>query len=155
LTFATGTAKTNPDLMKYQHTQRGTVIIVTVAVMTLAFAAVGLLFVRPLLITVPLIALAGWLFNSLTIETDERELRWRFGSGTVSKSVLLSEITGVEAVRTNLLEGWGIHLSRFGWLYNVSGRDAVAITLKNGKRFALGTDEPQALLAALQAAPGR
>ena len=55
----------------------------------------------------------------------------------------------------NYLEGWGIHLSRFGWLYNVSGFDAVAITLVSGKRFALGTDEPQALLAALRNYPTR
>jgi hypothetical protein len=44
-----------------------------------------------------------------------------------------------------LLEGWGIHWSRFGWLYNVSGYGAVAVTLRNGKRFALGSDEPQTL----------
>jgi hypothetical protein len=48
----------------------------------------------------------------------------------------------------------GIHLSRFGWLYNVSGFDAVAIILKSGKRFALGTDEPDALLQALNVKPG-
>jgi hypothetical protein len=31
----------------------------------------------------------------------------------------------------------------------VAGFDAVAITLKNGKQFALGTDEPDRLLTAL------
>lgn len=52
-------------------------------------------------------------------------------------------------MRTNFIEGLGIHLNRFGWLYNVSGIDAVAITLCNGKRFALGTDEPKKLCAQL------
>ena len=54
-----------------------------------------------------------------------------------------TEIASVKPVRTNTLEGWGIHYSRFGWLDNVSGFSAVAITLRNGKRFALGSDEPE------------
>ncbi len=58
-------------------------------------------------------------------------------------------IVSVELVRTNVLEGWGIHLSRFGWLYNVSGFNAVAIKMKNGQHFAFGTDEPEALLHCL------
>jgi hypothetical protein len=85
----------------------------------------------------------------LTIEITEWELRWRFGPGLFRKSVKLSDIASAKPVRTNFLNGWGIHLTRFGWLYNVSGLDAVAITLKNGKRFALGTDEAHSLLAAL------
>jgi metal-sulfur cluster biosynthetic enzyme len=32
-------------------------------------------------------------------------------------------------VRTNVAEGWGIHISRFGWLYNVSGFSAVAVKM--------------------------
>ena len=34
--------------------------------------------------------------------------------------------------------------------HNVSGFGAVAIQLKNGKRFCLGSDEPEALAAALR-----
>jgi hypothetical protein len=137
------------QMKTYQHTQRGTVIIVAVAIVAAAFAVVGFLFMKPLLISTPLILIVGWMFSSMTVQVDERELRWRFGSGALSKSVPLDEIASANPVRTNFIEGWGIHLSRFGWLYNVSGRDAVAITLKSGKRFAIGTDEPQALLAAL------
>ena len=43
-----------------------------------------------------------------------------------------------------------------GWLYNVSGWEAVEITLPSGKRFRLGTDEPRRLEQVLLAAkPGR
>ena len=34
-------------------------------------------------------------------------------------------------------------------MYNVSGLDAVELTLRNGRRFRVGTDERQALLNAL------
>ena len=98
---------------------------------------------------VPILLIAGWLFHSLTIEVADGELRWRFGPGWIRKRVSLDIIVSVQPVRTKVIEGWGIHLSRFGWLYNVSSYDAVAVTLKNGQRFALGTDEPTKLLAAL------
>ena len=38
-----------------------------------------------------------------------------------------------------------------GMLYNVSGRDAVEIRLDTGRRFRLGTDDPDGLVAALRA----
>jgi hypothetical protein len=44
----------------------------------------------------------------------------------------------------------GIHLTPYGWLYNFSGLDAVAITLRNGRKFELGTDDPQGLVDAIR-----
>jgi hypothetical protein len=135
----------------YHHTQRGNLILLAVAI-----AAVGILLcgiaLKPLLIVLPMLALCAWLFHSLTIEIAEGELSWRFGAGWIRKRVPLDLIVSVEPVRTNVIEGWGIHLSRFGWLYNVSGLDAVAVKMKNGQHFALGTDEPGALAAHLAAA---
>jgi hypothetical protein len=110
----------------------------------------GLAVFRPLLAAVPIFAICGWLFHSLRIEVTDKELHWRFGPGLIRRQVPLSEIASAQPVRTNFIEGWGIHASRFGWLYNVSGFDAVAITLTSGKQFALGTDEPRKLADALQ-----
>lgn len=135
----------------YLHTQRGTVIRVAMALITLGLIA-GAFTVRPLLIGVPVCLVITWLFHSLTIEIADGELRWRFGPGLFRKRVRLEEILSAEPVRTNVLEGWGIHLSRYGWLYNVSGFEAVAIRLKNGKRFALGSDEPSVLASRLRPA---
>lgn len=121
------------------------------SVASISTLALGLAVGRVTLLALPgLLAIAGWVFHSLTIEVGDGELRWRFGAGLISKQVPLNEITSAQRVRTSALEGWGIHWSRFGWLYNVSGYNAVAITLRNGKRFALGTDEPEALLAQLE-----
>ena len=118
------------------------------SVSALALLLGGFAF-RPILIAAPIPLLGAWLFHSLTIEIVEGELRWRFGPGLIRKRVPLDMITSAEPVRTNVIEGWGIHLSRFGWLYNVSGFDAVAIRMKNGQHFALGTDEPETLAAHL------
>jgi hypothetical protein len=130
----------------YRHTQRGTLIVVVMLAVSLITVALGFFVHRALLFSIPILLVSGWLFHSLTIEVTESELRWRFGPGLIRKSVLLSDITSARHVRTNFIEGWGIHLSRFGWLYNVSGKRAVAFTMKNGKNFALGTDEPDELV---------
>ena len=133
----------------YQHTQRGKLILAAMLIATLGTLAIGLVS-RPALLAAPIMVLCGWLFHSLTIEVADGELRWRFGPGLIRKRVALDMIVSAQPVRTNFLEGWGIHLSRFGWLYNVSGFNAVAIKMKNGQHFALGTDEPEALCRALQ-----
>jgi hypothetical protein len=135
----------------YQHTQRGTLILIAMAAASV-IAAAGGLALRPVFIAVPLLLLGAWLFHSLTIEIADGELRWRFGPGLIHQRVPLDLIVSAEPVRTNVVEGWGIHLSRFGWLYNVSGFDAVAVKLKNGQHFALGTDEPDLLAASLKRA---
>lgn len=147
----------------YRHKQRGHVTL---------FAAVGAVSVVPILIfltmgsevtVVPWLILAGslililfvtYLFSSMTITIDENALRWSFGPGVIQKSEPLSEIAGAETTKTSWVEGLGIHLTARGWLYNVSGRSAVSIRLRDGKQFLLGTDEPERLAAAITLAIG-
>ncbi len=97
-----------------------------------------------------IIAGLAWLFSSLTVEVADGRLCWRFGPGWLRKQVPLGEIAAARTVKTTWTEGWGIHYTRFGWLYNIAGFEAVAVELRSGKRFALGTDEPERLLSALQ-----
>ena len=129
--------------------------MIVMAIASLVLVVMGLFVLRPVLAGVPVLLLVGWLFYSLTIEVGNGELRWSFGPGLIRKSVALDQIASAEAVRTSFVEGWGIHWSRFGWLYNVSGFDAVQITLRSGKKFALGTDEPKALAERLQPKKGK
>lgn len=112
--------------------------------------AVGALLVHPaLFVNVPLLLLAARLFSSLTITIADGELRWHFGPGWIHKKIALPEIASAKVIRTTFIDGWGIHFTRHGWLYNIAGHGAVAITLKNGKRFALGSDEAENLAAQL------
>jgi hypothetical protein len=46
--------------------------------------------------------------------------------------------------------GWGIHLTPSGWLYNVSGFWAVELQMKNGKKYRIGTDDPEGLVQVIQ-----
>ena len=67
-----------------------------------------------------------------------------------TKRVRLAEIVGCEPIRIRWWYGWGIHLTPYGCLYNVSGFDAVAITLRDGRNFALGTADPHGLTTAIR-----
>jgi hypothetical protein len=46
----------------------------------------------------------------------------------------------------------GIRKIPGGWLYNISGADAVELTLKGGKRCRIGTDVPEELERAIEPA---
>jgi hypothetical protein len=101
------------------------------------------------LIAVAFVLLA-WVFSSLTIEVNDRELVSYFGPGVWSRHVPLGDIARVERTTSSPLEGWGIRFTPRGTLYNVSGTDAVEVRLATGTRFRLGTDDPSGLAAALQ-----
>jgi len=73
-----------------------------------------------------------------------------FGPGFWRKDTPLGDIASVERTRSSALEGWGIRITPRGMLYNVAGRDAVEVRLATGRRFRLGTDDPDGLVAAVR-----
>ena len=93
------------------------------------------------------------LFSSLTVVVDEEELRFFFGPGFWTPRIPLAAIQQAKVVRTSPLYGWGIRYPFDGWLYNVSGLQAVELTVKGEGTLRIGTDEPEALVAALAEAP--
>jgi len=93
----------------------------------------------------------AWLFSSLTIQVNDHELVSWFGPGFWHVRAPLQRMAGVERTSSSALEGWGIRITTRGMLYNVSGRDAVEIRLDDGRRFRVGTDDPDGLVAALRA----
>lgn len=92
------------------------------------------------------------LFSSLTTIVDEDELRFYFGPGFWTRRFALDDIISVDVVRNSALYGWGIRYTHHGWLYNVSGLRAVELTIRGEGQLRLGTDEPEALKAALEQA---
>jgi hypothetical protein len=91
----------------------------------------------------------AWLFGSLTVAVDNEELRHWFGPGFWKKSYQLLDIESATVVRNSWFWGWGIRLTPHGWLYNVSGLDAVQLQLQSGRKLRIGTDDPQGLVEAI------
>jgi len=136
----------------YQHRQTGTVFLVLFAVVLLFIMTVidlgenlgWFLFTSGLLVTIAL------LFGSLTVVISSDVLSCRFGVGLIRRRFALVDITAVSGVRNHWYYGWGVRLTPSGWMFNVNGLDAVEITLLSGKRFRIGTNEPQQLVQAIQ-----
>lgn len=93
-------------------------------------------------------ALLASSFHHLTVEDRGERLSVRFGPTPLfSLSVPYSDIVSVEAGRTKLLDGWGIHYSlRGGWVWNVWGRECVVIHRRRSI-LRLGSDDAKNLLA--------
>ena len=94
--------------------------------------------------------LIGMYFSSMTIEVREDILCHYFGFGVKVWRRPLREIVEVSVVRNKWYWGWGIRLTPHGWLFNVSGLDAVELTFQNGKRLRLGCDQPEELKSVIE-----
>ena len=145
------------ELAIYRHTQVGTTIWLFLiiaffgSIVAVAFAGIAVMLI--VAITGLFVFLIGWVFGSLTVAISGGALNWWFGPGFWKKRVSIDEIESCEAVRNRWWWGWGIRYYGKGWLYNVSGLDAVEMTLKTGKSIRIGTDEPEALVAAIRSIP--
>ena len=143
-------------MTRYAHTQIGHVIIWSLIGVIALIAITGFLGssshreVSVVVLIILLITLA--LFYKLTITINEEILCASFGIGMIRKRVSVPKIVACEPIRIRWWYGWGIHLTSCGWLYNVSGLDAVAIKLRNRRKFALGSDDPHGVAEAIRVA---
>jgi hypothetical protein len=140
----------------YKHSQTGIVVVMgtgLAALGTILAVYAGSLPWLGLLLTA-IFVLALILFASLTVSVDGASVTVRFGPGLIRKSFRLGDILAVRAARNPWYYGWGIRRMERGWLYNVSGLDAVEIELSTGEVHRIGTDEPQKLMAAIRNATG-
>ena len=138
--------------MEYRNTQIGISLLMIFA------AVIGLLIIAayyqpretiwPVLLLLGVISL---LFSTLNIQVDDKLVKWSFGPYFWRNTIAINQIQSVKVIETKWYQGLGIRLISTGWLYNVSGLKAVAITLKNGKTVSLGSNEPEDLLNAINA----
>lgn len=140
----------------YHHTQPGTAIRISMLLAMLALALTASQSEAPrlsLLFVGATLLVALLLFHSLTVTVTNDQVTLSFGIGVIRKTIPCARIRSARIVRNPWYYGWGIHLIPNGWLYNVSGFDAVELTLDNGRIVRIGTDKPQELLAAVSQTP--
>ncbi|WP_160127621.1 phosphoethanolamine transferase domain-containing protein [Kordia antarctica] len=86
------------------------------------------------------ILLLFWLMK-LNTEIDQHEIRMRFFP-FAKKRVLWTEIKSAEVLNYGFVGGWGIRLwTTYGTVYNTKGNKGLAIELKNGEKFLIGTQK--------------
>lgn len=135
----------------YRSTQFGTVIVVGLGtgVVFLGYEVLttGWQLLTGSLLLVLLVCLV--LYHSLTIEIRDGRLVCFFGPGLIRRDFPLEDIVDARHVRNHWYNGFGIRRTASGWMYNVSGFDAVEISLKSGTRFRMGTDRPAEVVKAI------
>jgi hypothetical protein len=139
----------------YKHTQVGMMIILALGLGIVIIATFLIVMpVRPIVpeLSLGILFLCLLLFSALTVEVTMDKLLLSFGPGLIRKSFHIEDIRNAKVVRNPWYYGWGIRSTPHGWLFNVSGLDAVELELKNSRRFRIGTDDPQELLRAIQQA---
>ncbi|MEM6457175.1 MAG: hypothetical protein AAF772_18950 [Acidobacteriota bacterium] len=137
----------------YRHSQTGTLLLVTSLLglipLVLVLAFYGQLF-GPMLFAVGMILIVLMIFHELTIEVRRNAIVASFGLGLIRRTVPLTQIREVRRVRNSWLHGWGIRWIPHGWMFNVSGLDAVELTLESGRVFRIGTDQPDEAVRAIR-----
>ena len=121
-------------MKQYSHTQPGKLIgwlMISIVLLFVMAMSVAKIWTQPIYIQlipyVSLLLLMGcWiLFYSLTVDITTTKVTVSFGPGFIKKIFKLEEIRNARVVRNKWWYGWGIRLTPHGWMYNVSGFDAV------------------------------
>lgn len=91
-----------------------------------------------------LVLLGGILlqFYGITILVSDKYITIRFGIGLFNKKIKLSSIKSIDIIKYPAYCGYGIRFIPNGVLYNVSGRHAIEIRLKEKKEvIQIGTND--------------
>jgi hypothetical protein len=146
-------------MLKYKHTQIGYTIIFTFLLALIVISMTFYLEKVPMgtwVAMILFIIVIELLFATLMVEIDEENIKLKFGIGIISKKFFLKDIKSYCIVKNKWYNGWGIHgHPGKGWLYNVSGFDAVEIRMEDGMIYRIGTDEPEILAKAIATVTGK
>lgn len=86
-----------------------------------------------------------FLVMRLVTQVDQEGIRYRFFP-FIKRRYQWHEIASARVVDYGFVGGWGIRLfTSYGTIYNVKGSKGLAVELKDGKKFCLGTQKPEEL----------
>lgn len=86
-----------------------------------------------------------FLIFRLETEITDQYIKVKFFP-LVNKKVNWSDIIKSEVLNYGFVGGWGIRLfTKYGTVYNTKGKMGLAIVLRNGNKFIIGTQKPKEL----------
>jgi hypothetical protein len=137
----------------YKHTQIGYLLIVALgaAVLMIGNLAIATKFNLGAIFLLIFMILCLLVFATLTVEVNDQAITLRFGMGLIRRSFLLQDVQTYRAVKNPWYYAWGIHAIPGGWIFNVSGTEALELHMKNGRKYRIGTDDVQGLANAVEA----
>jgi hypothetical protein len=139
-------------MLPYHHEQIGRIYILVLALVGASVLGLGGFAAGQLTIATGfflVIVAIVWAFAQLTIDVDNRSIRWSMTFGFPGGEIPFDQIVSAQIVPVNFWMGIGIHLTLRGWVWNVSLGQGVQIMRPNGIAVVLGTDDPQGLIEAI------
>jgi len=135
---------------RYRHTQLG-LLLMAGLLTSVAACAYLLLHTGRWMFAAALVVLLAFLVlaSSLTTCVSDGLFEVRFGPGLIHRRIALARIESVAVVENPWYYAWGIHWTPAGWLWNISGVRGVELRFEDGRRFRVGTDEPERLAEAI------
>lgn len=103
-----------------------------------------------ILSTAIMLAILGLIW-AVRLKTDitKTEIRIKFWPFTV-KTFQWSDVKSAQVLDYGFVGGWGVRLwTKYGTVYNTSGRKGLAIELNNGKKYLIGTQRETDLKTAV------
>ena len=143
------------NVAEYDHTQSTWLGLVILAVLLVIFvpllfvdeASTGFKVAMGVALGIALAAVV--LLSRLRVKVVGDRLITAFGWGWPKRMIQLDKVAAKRPVRNKWWYGLGIRKVPRGWMFNVWGLDAVELEFESGRVFRVGTDEPDALLAAI------
>lgn len=142
--------------MTYEHTQHGWLgypILLIIVAIVVAEAFVIEEFAAYMVWSFAFLVLIGAIvvhFSRLKVTVDGDAVTVAFGYiGRPHRVIPFDAVIGMERVRNSWWYGYGIRWIPGGLMYNVQGLDAIELTYTTGRKFRIGTDDPDGLYAAL------
>lgn len=106
------------------------------------------------LITLSIFCIALTVFiRTIRLETviDSLGIKMNFHP-LIRKSIKWNEIESVSVKKYGFVGGWGIRLgTKYGTVYNIKGNIGLAVILKDGKKFLIGTQKEEELKRIIKA----
>ncbi len=135
----------------YKHTQIGWLMLLLLVIGIILIGYFGLKDVNGTNIAVFwILVICVILFANLTVIVNDKFIEIKFGIGLIKKTFNITDIKSCTIVRNHWWNGWGIRKIQKGWLFNVSGLDAVELIMKNGQVYRIGTNDPEELSRLIQ-----
>ena len=104
---------------------------------------------------VALVTIVVAVFATMITEVTDSEVVVGFRFGAMQRRIPLGDIVRAERANIAWWHGTGVKYGLTTTSYLVRTGPAVALVLNSGRTFRIGTDDPDGLLAALNATAGR
>ena len=137
-------------MQSYRHKQTGTALLIIMLFSACILIVATYDMVQIMNISLAILAVVSILFSSLTVYVNDEEISWHFGMKFWHRSIKLSQIASAKIITTKWYYGLGIRLTPAGWLYTVTGNQAIELTKTSGEKVTIGTNDGYRLIAQLK-----